>query len=82
MQDALKGNSAARLLESEGGWYAILECPGVKDDEAFALSLLEKRNVFVHPGYFFDLEGSSRFVLSLLPGEGEFHSAVKAFEKF
>ncbi len=79
LQETLKNDRAARVLNSEGGWYAILECPGVKDDEAFALELLEKHNVFVHPGYFFDLEGPNYFVLSLLPEEGMFRFAMKAF---
>jgi hypothetical protein len=78
LQDTLKDSSAVKLLASEGGWYAILEYPGVEDDEAFALSLLQKHNVFVHPGYFFDLEGSDYLVLSLLPEEGMFQSAAQA----
>jgi hypothetical protein len=54
-------------LDAEGGWSAILRLPALPDwsDERFALRLLERAGVLVHPGALFDLEGC-HLVLSLL----------------
>ena len=52
-------------LEPEGGWYALLPLGPGMSDEKIALHLLEKENILVHPGYFFDLEGE-HLALSLI----------------
>lgn len=57
---------SAELCCSEGGWYAVLRVEGA-DDEALALGLLERENVLVHPGYFYDFSAGAYLVLSLLP---------------
>ena len=54
------------LPEPEGGWYALVPVPEGMSDEDLALRLLEKHDVLVHPGYFFDLE-KEYIVVSLLP---------------
>ena len=62
----LAGSKSIQPLASEGGWYAILSVPESKSDEAWALELLEKDRVYLHPGYFFDFEEEGRLVVSLL----------------
>ena len=57
----------ARLLGTEGGWYALLQGPVSLSDESFALELLQHKDVLVYPGYFFDLPEDNFLVLSLLP---------------
>ncbi len=57
--------SSCTLLDVEGGWYGILRVPNVRSDEEWALELLEKRGVYLFPGYFFDIEGC-HLVVSLL----------------
>jgi aspartate/methionine/tyrosine aminotransferase len=52
-------------LAGEGGWVAVLRLPGPRDDEAWALALLEA-GVVVHPGHFYDLEGGAFAVISLI----------------
>jgi hypothetical protein len=56
-----------RLLRAEGGWYAILEVFDLAAEEELILALLERDNVLVHPGYFFDFPGEGFLVVSLLP---------------
>ena len=57
------------LERPAGGWSAVLRFPAVEDEEAFALRLLERASVAVHPGYFFDFPSPGRLVVSLLPAE-------------
>ncbi len=55
----------------EGGWYAVVRLPGVRDEEAWALALLDD-GVIVQPGWFYDFEGGPFVVLSLITPEREF----------
>jgi alanine-synthesizing transaminase len=58
-------HTGAAVLPREGGWYALVRLQGV-DAARFALRLLEHDGVFVHPGYFYDLDDEGIVVLSLL----------------
>jgi aspartate/methionine/tyrosine aminotransferase len=49
-----------------GGWCALLEIPGLEDDEAFAIRLLEEAGVLVQPGYLYDFDQEHFLVVSLL----------------
>jgi aspartate/methionine/tyrosine aminotransferase len=77
----LAGQGGIRLLPSDGGWSAVLRVPGVRDDEEWALSLLERQRVRVHPGYLFDFNGPGHAVVSLLPPPDLFREAVRRLEK-
>ena len=70
---ALRGalrDGAASVLEVEAGWSAIVRLPEVGlDDEAFALALLERAGVLVHPGSLYDLPGCHTVVSLLVPPE-------------
>jgi alanine-synthesizing transaminase len=65
LQHALT-SSAASVLRVEGGWYAVVRLPRLRDDEAWALGLLEQDGVLTQPGYYYGLEGGAYLVLSLL----------------
>lgn len=69
-------NSACRVLRTEGGWYATLQVPRVRSEEAWTLELLE-RGVLVQPGYFFDFEPEAFLVLSLLTETPVFAQGVR-----
>lgn len=69
--------SDIHLLQREGGWYAILQCEHLLDEEEFATGLLEEDNVFLHPGYFFDFPRSGYLVLSLLTPEHTFAEGLQ-----
>jgi len=58
--------SVARPMHVEGGWYAILQVPRTKSEEEWAIQLLDRRDVLVQPGFYFDFESEAFLVLSLL----------------
>ena len=68
--DSLRAQAAAfpsiKVLPVEGGWSAVMQVPAVCSEEALVLALLEKDDVLVHPGYFFDFPREAFVVVSLL----------------
>jgi len=68
--------SAATLLRTEGGWYAVLQVPRTRTEEEWTLKLLDESNVLVQPGFFFDFESEAFLVLSLLPEPAKFAEGV------
>lgn len=66
LDEVLEGSPVSRLL-GEGGWYAVLRIPALMPDEEFALELLERTGVLVHPGAAFGFGESGWIVVSLLP---------------
>ena len=69
--------TSLKLLNSDGGWYAILQLSSTINEEAWCCALLDKQHVFVHPGYFFDLEDGAHIVVSLLTPEDIFKEGVR-----
>ena len=63
-------------LQVEGGWYVVLRVPATRSDEELTLILLESRDVYVHPGHFFDFPTDGYLILSLIAGEDEFAEGV------
>jgi aspartate/methionine/tyrosine aminotransferase len=61
----------------EGGWYAPLRLPAVHSSEEWALTLLEKESVHVHPGSFFGFDVEAFVVLSLMTPEEVFVEGVR-----
>ena len=64
-------------LQVEGGWYVVLRVPATRSDEELALALLETRDVYVHPGHFFDFPTDGYLVLSLIAAEDQFAEGVR-----
>jgi aspartate/methionine/tyrosine aminotransferase len=73
----LASHPACRVLESEGGWYALLRVPVTGSDDRLALDLLRKRAVLVHPGHFYGLAGEGHLVLSLIVPQGPFREGLR-----
>ena len=65
-------------LEIEGGWYAVLRVPATRSDEDLALTLLDEKGVYVHPGHFYDLPSDGQVVVTLICRETEFAKGLKA----
>lgn len=65
------------LLPSDGGWSAVLHLPGIRDEEEWCLRLLERRQVWVHPGYFFEFEQPGILVVSLLVSPDRFQEGIQ-----
>jgi len=68
----LAGQKQCSRLEVEGGWYAVLRVPATRADDDLALELLENKDVYVHPGHFYDFPQEGHLVLSLISPEGQF----------
>src|SRR5687767_8350935 len=68
--ESLRAHAAAfpsiGVLPVEGGWSAVLQVPSLGSEETLVLDLLEKDEVLVHPGYFFDFPREAFIVISLL----------------
>ena len=67
---------ACRVLRTEGGWYAVVQVPALRSEEALVVELLQRDGVYVHPGYFFDFPREAFLVLGLLPPPGVFAGAA------
>ena len=65
LQQTTQG-SGIRFHGLSGGWCGLLEIPGLEDDEAFAIRLIEEAGVLVQPGYLYDFEEEHFLVVSLL----------------
>jgi aspartate/methionine/tyrosine aminotransferase len=70
-----------QCLRAEGGWYAVLKIPSVGDDEEFAIELLRREGVLVHPGYFFGFDEDGILVVSLLPRAEVFREGMTRLVK-
>jgi alanine-synthesizing transaminase len=66
------------LLATQGGWTALLRLPSVgdRDDEAWAVELLEHAGVLVQPGHWFGLVPPPRVALSLIVTPPELAAGV------
>lgn len=77
LESAIAADSPCRLLALEGGWYATLQVPRIRPEEEWAIDLLEKDNVLIQPGFFFDFESEAFLVLSLLTEPETFHEGCR-----
>jgi alanine-synthesizing transaminase len=68
--------SCARLVV-EGGWYAVLRVPATRSDEELAIELLSQKNVYVHPGHFYDFPSDGFLIVSLITCEEDFTKGMK-----
>lgn len=78
LRQAADAFPAVDVLSVEGGWSAIVQVPQLRTEEALVLELLEKDDVLVHPGYFFDLAREAFIVVSLLVEPARFDRAIAA----
>jgi len=78
--EALRKLAAAHpsvsVLRVEGGWSAVVQVPQLRAEESLVLELLDKDDVLVHPGYFFDFDREAFVVVSLLVEPATFDRAV------
>jgi alanine-synthesizing transaminase len=64
-------------LAVEGGWYAVLHIPATRSDEELAIDLLEKHDVYLHPGHYYDFPGDGYLVVSVITPEQDFCEGMK-----
>jgi alanine-synthesizing transaminase len=72
----LAGQESCSRLEVEGGWYAVLRIPATRPDEEFALNLLMGKDVYLHPGHFYDFPGDGYLVVSLIAPKEDFSEGL------
>jgi hypothetical protein len=75
LKEAARG-TACRVLDVEGGWYAVVRLPRTLPEEEWALAFLEWDNVLVQPGFFYDFPDEPYAVLSLLTAPGVFREGA------
>jgi aspartate/methionine/tyrosine aminotransferase len=68
---------AIHVLPVEGGWSAVLRVPSTRREEDLVLELLERDEVLIHPGLFFDFPHEAFLVCSLLPEPQLFADGVR-----
>jgi alanine-synthesizing transaminase len=71
------GHPSCTVLAAEAGWCAVVRVPATRSEEALVLDLLDREQVLVHPGYFFDFPREAFVVVSLLPEADRFRAAVE-----
>lgn len=66
--DLLRQSPQIRFNEPAGGFYLMFQIDGTlpMSEEDFVIRLMEKKGVFVHPGYFYDYEKGIHGVISFL----------------
>ena len=64
-------------LMVEGGWYAVLRIPATRADEELAIELLQKHDVYVHPGHFYDFPGDGYLIVSLITPTQDFSEGLR-----
>src|ERR1041385_2422976 len=62
LDSQLADNQHLSRLVVEGGWYAVLRVPATRADEELALELLQKHEVYLHPGHYYDFSGDGYLV--------------------
>lgn len=63
-------------LHFEGGWYSVLRAPATRSDEDLAIDLLTMKNVYVHPGHFYDFASNGCLIVSLITPEHDFAEGI------
>jgi alanine-synthesizing transaminase len=76
LRTGLAGVPGVEVLTPEGGWSAVLRVSRQANDEELVIGLLQRADVLVHPGYFFDFASEDYLVLSLLPEPERFAEGV------
>lgn len=76
LNEKLKLHDDMELFTTQGGWYAVIKVNRDISEEDVCLELLQKDQVYVHPGYFFDFDQEPIFVISLLSKDEIFKQAV------
>jgi hypothetical protein len=77
LKTQMHSGSVCNLLPLEAGWYVILRVPKITSEESLTIELLQKDNIIVHPGYFFDLQMEGYLVISLIVKQSAFQFAIQ-----
>lgn len=73
----LAGHASCTRLTVEGGWYVVLRVESRLSDEEFAVELLSRRGVYIHPGHFYDFSREGYLVASLIAPPADFAGGIE-----
>lgn len=82
LKNNFDGKNISEVYRAEGGWYSILKIGKKIDEEILAYDLLDKKDVYIHPGYFFDFNEPGFIVVSLITLEKKFQEGIKRIQEF
>jgi aspartate/methionine/tyrosine aminotransferase len=77
LRSRIGAESPWRVLPVEGGWYAVIQAPRIHSEEEWVLALLDRDNVLVQPGFFFDFDEEAFLVVSLLTRTDIFEEGIQ-----
>jgi hypothetical protein len=72
----LAAQKLCHRLEVEGGWYAALRVPATSPDEELAIALMQKKDVLVQPGHFYDFADDGHLIVSLITQTDTFREGL------
>ncbi|MCX6160867.1 MAG: hypothetical protein NTV87_05970 [Ignavibacteriae bacterium] len=76
-------NPDVKVLKCEGGWSAVISFGNLLiAEEEFVCRLLDKMNVLIHPGYYYDFWNEGYAVLSLLTEPEVFEEGIDRLIRF
>jgi alanine-synthesizing transaminase len=65
------------VLRADAGWSAVIRVPSTQSEEDFVVDLIERDDVIVHPGFFFDFPHEAFVVVSLLAEPAIFAEGIR-----
>lgn len=74
--------SPHRIMACEGGWTALVQSPRFAGEEELARWLLREEGLYVHPGFFFDMEKEAYFAFSLIVKPQDAEAAALKYRAF
>jgi alanine-synthesizing transaminase len=63
-------------LKVEGGWNVVIRVPATRSGEELTLELLATKEVYVHPGHFYDFLTDGYLVVSLIAEPANFKDGL------
>jgi alanine-synthesizing transaminase len=82
LRSLANGKTSCEVLDTEGGWCAVLRIPGERSDEDLAIELLQRAHVLVHPGHFYDFPSDGFVVVSLITPRDDFQRGISCLLEF
>jgi hypothetical protein len=77
LDELLAGQTLCTRLPVEGGWSVVLRVPRIWSDEEWAVQLLKREAVLVHPGHFFNFAREGFLVASLIVPEAVWAEGIR-----
>lgn len=82
LMDRLRGNlrtlrQFTEPLRLEGGWYATVRLRKDRSEEDWTAYMLDRHDVLIQPGYFYDFSAEAYAVISLLTAPDQFAEGLE-----